>query len=216
MKVTSLSTAILPVLVVFFCIANYVWGNEVAFLVRLTTGVLLVVAVLWRHLRIAPKSMFRWVYQQFHREGSAKSTIWFAVAYTGGLACMIRAFGAIDYLVGTLHLDADDNDAVTVVGGFLALIALPVAVPAVSIWATSRRKMVTPTAASMIAVYAAVGSIYFAIVTRNGGWKEEALFSSVIGTHGVLILILVAVVAWRNRHRSQSSHPIIDTPATHS
>lgn len=108
-----------------------------------------------------------------------------------------------------------DNDAVTVVGAILALIALPVGLLAVSIWATSRRGMVTPTAASMIAVYAAVGWFYFVIATRNRGWKEEALFSSVIGIHGVLILILVAVVGWRNRHKTQTVQPHIDTSATH-
>lgn len=107
MKVTSLSTVLLPLLVVFFCAAVYVWENELPFLARLTIGFFLVVAVLWRHLDISPKMMLRRAYQQFHREGSAKSTMWFAVAYTGGLACMIHVYGAFDYFAGTLDLDAD-------------------------------------------------------------------------------------------------------------
>jgi hypothetical protein len=106
-------------------------------------------------------SMFRWVYWQFHRPGSARAAILFAAAYGIGLVCMVLAFR---FLRDSGVLPS------SVFYVFLwPILALPAVFTSASIWVLSRRNQIVPTAATLMAIFSAVALIYFSLVIE---WKR--------------------------------------------
>jgi hypothetical protein len=189
----------LPLMVVAFGLAEYVSEYKLPFWARLALAAFLVVTILWRYLHISPKTMTQWAYRKFHRAGSGRSAMWFAAAYGCGLVCMALACRVLQVLT-------QDLTGEFVFFAFLwPILAMPAIFVSASIWVTSRRDQVMPTVASMTAIFTAVAAVFFAFAMRNGGGNDLAvLIQSLIGLHGVLILILVPIIRWwfrRKTHR---------------
>jgi hypothetical protein len=190
MKIVNL---ILPLMVVAFCVAEYVSGNRLPSGARLTVAVFLMVAILWRYQHISPARMTQWVYRKFHRAESASSAMWFAAAYGSGLVCMVPVFRVF-------HRLARAQDSDVVYASSFSLLAIPAVFASVSIWETSRRGHVMPTTISMAALFVAVATVYY-LVVKSGNNDENVVHQSLIGLHGVLILIVVPIIRWWFRRK---------------
>ncbi len=177
---------ILPLLIlaVAFCVT----AHHQSIGLRLTLGAILVVAILWAILNVTPVSIAAWVFGRFHRSGSRKSALQFAVAYGGGLVCMILAFSVLK------NITERESD---VFFTFLwPILAMPAIFASASVWVALRRNQLLPTAISMTAIFTAIAAVFFALEMRNGGWKKEVVIQSLIGFHGALILTLVPMIRW--------------------
>jgi hypothetical protein len=189
----------LPLMVVAFGLAEYLSEYKLPFWARLALAVFLVVTILWKYLHISPETMTQWAYLKFRRAGSGRSAMWFATAYASGLVCMALAYQV-------LHVYTQDLAGDVLFYAFLwPILALPAVFVSASIWVTSRRDQVMPTAASMTAIFTAVAAVYFAYATRNEGNEWAVVIQSLIGLHGVLILILVPTIRWWFRATQQST-----------
>ncbi len=86
------------------------------------------------------------------------------------------------------------------------ILAAPAMFASISIWAALRRDQVLPTAASLMAMFAADATTYFFWATSkdaNNDWA--ALIQSLIGFHAVLILILLPIICWQFKRRKRDA-----------
>ncbi len=145
--------------------------------------------------------MFRWVCRNLYRVGSARTAIWFAGAYATGLACMVLAFSALQTAEVALELPTAVYFTL-----LWPILAAPAMFASISIWAALRRDQVLPTAASLMAMFAADATAYFFWATSNDGNNDWAvLIQSLIGFHAVLILILLPIICWRFKRRKRDA-----------
>jgi hypothetical protein len=86
------------------------------------------------------------------------------------------------------------------------ILAAPAMFASISIWAALRRDQVLPTAASLMAMFAADSTTYFFWATSNDANNDwAALIQSLIGFHAVLILILLPIICWRFKRRKRDA-----------
>lgn len=86
-------------------------------------------------------------------------------------------------------------------GFFWVTLALPAVFASTSIWVASRRDLTIPPAASMTVIFGAVATVYYFLVKGANDWN--VVIQTLIGFHGVLILVSVPIIRWWRR-RSQS------------
>jgi hypothetical protein len=83
---------------------------------------------------------------------------------------------------------------------FWSILVSPTVFASASIWAASRRDQVIPPAGSLVAVFAAVARVYYLLATLKDSSNDwSAVIASLIGLHGVLLLILIPAIRWWSR-----------------
>lgn len=129
----------------------------------------------------------------------------FAVAYGAGLICMVVAFKIlVRPSAGLLGIHrASELSLLIYYTFFWMILALPAVCAAAAIWVTSRRDLIMPPAASMAVIFGTIAAVYYSSAkSASNDWN--AVVQTLIGFHGVLMLISIPVIRWwLRRDKSQ-------------